>query len=162
MTVARSTCASCGAVREVGALAVYAQAPGTVVRCPGCDAVLLRVARGEGRIWLDLQGVSCLELRAPTTNVTFVNIPEIRFAMSGDVHIAYQVIGDGPVDLVKIPDRISNLELQWENPLYAEFLERLASFSRVLLFDKRARACRTERSIRTSSPWRCGSTTSAR
>jgi class 3 adenylate cyclase len=69
--------------------------------------------------------------------VTFVNIPEIRFAMSGNVHIAYQVIGDGPVDIVKIPDWISNLELQWENPLYAEFLERLASFSRVLLFDKR-------------------------
>jgi class 3 adenylate cyclase len=66
-----------------------------------------------------------------------VSIPEIRFAMSGDVHIAYQVIGDGPVDVVKIPDWISNLELQWENPLYVEFLERLASFSRLLLFDKR-------------------------
>ena len=65
LTVARSTCASCGAVREIGALAVYAQAPGTVVRCPGCDAVLLRVARGESRIWLDLQGVSCLELSTP-------------------------------------------------------------------------------------------------
>ena len=65
LTIARSTCASCGAVREIGALAVYAQAPGTIVRCPGCDAVLLRVVRGEGRIWLDLQGVNCLELRAP-------------------------------------------------------------------------------------------------
>jgi len=63
LTAARSTCGSCGAVREIGALAVYAQAPGAVVRCPGCDAVLLRVTRGEGRIWLDLQGVSCLELR---------------------------------------------------------------------------------------------------
>jgi ribosomal protein S27E len=63
MTVARSTCSSCGAVREIGALAVYAHAPGTVVRCPSCDAVLLRVARAEGRIWLDVQGVSCLELR---------------------------------------------------------------------------------------------------
>jgi class 3 adenylate cyclase len=66
-----------------------------------------------------------------------MTIPEIRFAMSGDVHIAYQVVGDGPVDVVIIPDWISNLELQWENPLYAGFLERLASFSRVLLFDKR-------------------------
>ena len=63
LTVARSTCGSCGAVREVGALSVYAQAPGAVVRCPGCEAVLLRVVRGEGRIWLELQGVSCLELR---------------------------------------------------------------------------------------------------
>jgi Family of unknown function (DUF6510) len=65
VTVARSTCASCGAVREIGALTVYAQAPGAVVRCPGCDAVLLRVARSESRIWLDLQGVSCLELSTP-------------------------------------------------------------------------------------------------
>jgi hypothetical protein len=51
-------------VREIGALAVYVQAPGSVARCPGCDAVLLRVVRSEGRIWLDLRGVSCLELRA--------------------------------------------------------------------------------------------------
>jgi hypothetical protein len=65
LTVARSTCASCGAVREVGALHVYANAPGAVVRCPGCEAVLLRIARGEGRIWLELQGVRCLELRSP-------------------------------------------------------------------------------------------------
>ena len=63
LTIARSTCGSCGAVREVGALSVYAQAPGAVMRCPGCEAVLLRVVRDEGRIWLELQGVSCLELR---------------------------------------------------------------------------------------------------
>jgi Family of unknown function (DUF6510) len=65
LTIARSTCGSCGAVREVGALSVYAQAPGAVVRCPDCDAVLLRIVRSESRIWLELQGVSCLELRAP-------------------------------------------------------------------------------------------------
>ena len=63
LTVARSTCASCGAVRARPRREAREWAPGTVVRCPGCDAVLLRVARGEGRIWLDLQGVSCLELR---------------------------------------------------------------------------------------------------
>jgi hypothetical protein len=63
MTVARSTCGSCGAVREIGALAVYVHAPGTVVRCPSCDAVLLRVVRAEGRLRLDLRGISCLELR---------------------------------------------------------------------------------------------------
>ena len=66
-----------------------------------------------------------------------MEIPEIRFAKSGDVHIAYQVVGDGPVDLVFISDWIWNVELQWENPLCARFLERLASFSRLLLFDKR-------------------------
>lgn len=63
--------------------------------------------------------------------------PEIHFAKSGDVHIAYQVVGDGPVDLVWIPDWLWNLELQWEQPIVARFLERLASFSRLLLFDKR-------------------------
>ena len=66
-----------------------------------------------------------------------MDIPEIRFAKSGDVHIAYQVVGDGPVDLVFIYDWIWNLELQWENPLSARFLERLSSFCRLLLFDKR-------------------------
>jgi hypothetical protein len=65
MTVAVTTCAACGAVREVGALAVYAQAPGTVVRCPDCDAVLLRVVRSEERLWLDLRGVRCFELSMP-------------------------------------------------------------------------------------------------
>ena len=68
-----------------------------------------------------------------TTRVT----PEIQFAKSGDVHIAYQVVGDGPVDLVWIADWLWNLELQWEQPIVARFLERLASFSRLLLFDKR-------------------------
>jgi hypothetical protein len=65
MTVAVSTCAACGAVREVGELHVYANVPGTVVRCPGCEAILMRVTRGSGRLWLDLRGISCLELRAP-------------------------------------------------------------------------------------------------
>ncbi|HEX6400225.1 MAG TPA: alpha/beta fold hydrolase [Actinomycetota bacterium] len=63
--------------------------------------------------------------------------PEIQFAKSGDVHIAYQVVGDGPVDVVLIQDWLWNLELQWDQPLVARFLERLASFSRLLLFDKR-------------------------
>ena len=66
-----------------------------------------------------------------------MEIPEIRFAMSGDVHIAYQVVGDGPVDVVWIPDWLSNIEIQWELPANARFLNRLASFSRLLLFDKR-------------------------
>ena len=56
LTVARSTCGSCGAVREIGALVVYGQAPGAVMRCPSCEAVLLRVVRGEDRIWLEPPG----------------------------------------------------------------------------------------------------------
>jgi hypothetical protein len=65
MTTARTTCGGCGAVREVGALHVFTAAPGMVVRCPGCEAVLGRMVRSETRLWLDLRGVSCLELTMP-------------------------------------------------------------------------------------------------
>jgi hypothetical protein len=61
MTVAKGTCASCGAVNEVGRVHVYVDAPGTVVRCPGCQQVLMRVVRGGGRYWVDLTGMRCLE-----------------------------------------------------------------------------------------------------
>ena len=64
MTVASSSCDGCGAVDQVGALAVYKQAPGAVVRCPHCDGVLMRIVRDSGRYWLDLRGVACLEIRA--------------------------------------------------------------------------------------------------
>jgi class 3 adenylate cyclase len=63
-------------------------------------------------------------------------VPEIRFARSGDVAIAYQVVGDGPVDLVWVPF-FGNIRWAWEQPLVARFYERLASFSRLILFDKR-------------------------
>src|SRR6201990_479047 len=64
-------------------------------------------------------------------------VPTTRYAKSGDVHIAYQVVGEGPVDLVLIQGLISRLEYQWENPALARFLHRLASFSRLIVFDKR-------------------------
>jgi Family of unknown function (DUF6510) len=65
LTTARSTCRACGRIAEVGALIVYAHAPGVVLRCPACEAVLMRVVRGGGRIWLELAGMRSLELRAP-------------------------------------------------------------------------------------------------
>lgn len=61
---------------------------------------------------------------------------ETRYAKSGDVHVAYQVAGDGPIDVVLVPGFVSHLETIWEPPLDA-FVERLASFSRLILFDKR-------------------------
>jgi pimeloyl-ACP methyl ester carboxylesterase len=64
-------------------------------------------------------------------------IPETQYTLSGDVSIAYQVFGDGPIDLVIVPGWISHLEHAWEEPGLARFLQRLASFSRVILFDKR-------------------------
>jgi pimeloyl-ACP methyl ester carboxylesterase len=63
--------------------------------------------------------------------------PETKYAKSGDVNIAYQVVGDGPLDLVWVPGFVSHLEVGWEEPLYRRFFERLASFSRVIIFDKR-------------------------
>jgi len=63
--------------------------------------------------------------------------PETRYTKSGDLNIAYQVVGDGPVDLIYVPGWISNVELNWEEPAHAHVLERLASFSRLILFDKR-------------------------
>ena len=61
MTTARGTCASCGAVNELGRVEVYIHAPGTVVRCPDCEQVLMRFVRDGGRYWIDLTGVRCLE-----------------------------------------------------------------------------------------------------
>lgn len=63
--------------------------------------------------------------------------PETQYARSGDVNIAYQVVGEGPLDLVYVPGWVSNVELIWDEPAMAHFLERLASFSRLILFDKR-------------------------
>ena len=63
--------------------------------------------------------------------------PETMYACSGDVNIAYQVIGDGPLDLVFVMGWVSHLEYFWREPSFARFLLRLASFSRLILFDKR-------------------------
>jgi class 3 adenylate cyclase len=62
---------------------------------------------------------------------------ETRYAKSGAAHIAYQVVGEGPIDLVMIPGFVSNVEMAWDLPEHARFLRRLASFSRLLVFDKR-------------------------
>jgi class 3 adenylate cyclase/esterase/lipase len=63
--------------------------------------------------------------------------PDTRYAQSGGVNIAYQVIGDGPVDVVYVPGWVSHVELAWELQALAAGFERLASFSRLILFDKR-------------------------
>ena len=63
--------------------------------------------------------------------------PDTHYAKSGDVNIAYQVVGDAPRDLVLVPGWVSNIEVFWEEPACARFLRRLASFARLILFDKR-------------------------
>ena len=64
-------------------------------------------------------------------------LTETRYAKSGDVSIAYQLLGKGPPDLVLVPGWVSNIDVFWEEPTLARFLTRLASFSRLILFDKR-------------------------
>src|SRR5437763_15875860 len=63
--------------------------------------------------------------------------PEIRYARSGNIRIAYQVVGNGPLDLVYVPGFLTNLELLWEMPEWAHHFSCLAAFSRLILFDRR-------------------------
>ena len=63
--------------------------------------------------------------------------PKTQYVRSGDVFIAYQVMGSGPIDLVYVPGFVSHLEYEWEEPRLARFYQRLASFSRLIRFDKR-------------------------
>jgi len=64
--------------------------------------------------------------------------PETRYARSGDIRIAYQVVGNGPFDLVYVPGYVSNMDLYWDGPAWSHFFSRLAAFSRLILFDKRS------------------------
>jgi pimeloyl-ACP methyl ester carboxylesterase len=79
-------------------------------------------------------GLRCAESRVETR---LVDAPEVRYARSGDVSIAYSVVGEGPFDLVFVSGWVlSALEYAWEGPP-ADFFRRLAAFSRLILFDKR-------------------------
>jgi pimeloyl-ACP methyl ester carboxylesterase len=64
-------------------------------------------------------------------------LPETRYALSGDVNIAYQVMGDGPEDIILVPGFMSHIEFRHELPGYTAFLRRLSTFARVVTFDKR-------------------------
>src|SRR5687767_9042878 len=70
-------------------------------------------------------------------NLTLDRPPETMYARSGEVNIAYQVIGEAPIDLVFVMGWVSHLEYFWREPRFARFLMRLASFARLILFDKR-------------------------
>lgn len=64
-----------------------------------------------------------------------VSAPSVRYADSDGIHIAYRVVGEGPLDLVHIAGAITNLDVLWEMAEYRRFVERLASFSRLIVFD---------------------------
>jgi pimeloyl-ACP methyl ester carboxylesterase/class 3 adenylate cyclase len=75
--------------------------------------------------------------KPPPSHQGEFRVPETRYVRVRDVSIAYQVVGDGPLDLVHIPSWITNVEENWNDPGYSRFLRRLASFSRLIVFDKR-------------------------
>jgi hypothetical protein len=62
MTTADAKCGTCGAVHSMGSVDVYVHAPGTVIRCPSCEQVLMRIVHGRDRYWLDLTGLNSLEM----------------------------------------------------------------------------------------------------
>jgi hypothetical protein len=64
LTTARGRCDNCGAIAQIGAVMVYANAPGVVLRCPQCESVLMRLAATGSRHWLDVRGITWLEIHA--------------------------------------------------------------------------------------------------
>jgi hypothetical protein len=67
-----------------------------------------------------------------------MTLPQTRYTSLGEADIAYQVLGEGPLDLVYANGLTEHIDLQWDHPLMARFLERLASFSRLIMFDRRS------------------------
>jgi class 3 adenylate cyclase len=74
---------------------------------------------------------------AQEAQTVLVDLPETRYARSGDVNIAFQVLGEGPFDVVFVPGSVSHVELAWQMPAQAYVYKRLASFCRLIRFDKR-------------------------
>ena len=64
-------------------------------------------------------------------------MPKTRYTKSGDANLAYQVVGDGPIDLLYLAGWVTNIEAMWEDPGYERFLNRLASIARLIVYDKR-------------------------
>jgi class 3 adenylate cyclase len=76
-------------------------------------------------------------LTRPVFAAILVFVAEVEFAESGDVNIAYRAVGDGPIDLVYVQGAFTHLDVNWEQPVYRRYCDRLAEFSRLILFDKR-------------------------
>src|SRR5262245_9991936 len=112
-----------------------------VRRALGADAHVPRfieTAHRRGyRFIADVHQVPHVPVESVAATTSMVSPGPIQYARSGDVNIAYQVCGSGPVDLVFVMGWVSHLEYFWKEPSFARFLARLASFSRLILFDKR-------------------------
>lgn len=95
------------------------------------------IEQTRARIFVDTDTPATAELFSSTSFELSTHVPETRYVQNGDVNIAYQVIGEGPIDIVFVMGWVSHLEYFWKHHLFASFLNRLASFSRLILFDKR-------------------------
>jgi pimeloyl-ACP methyl ester carboxylesterase/DNA-binding winged helix-turn-helix (wHTH) protein len=100
------------------------------------EEVVLPASRRREPAVIDVSSTPASE-PATLTEFGLERPPETMYARSGDVNIAYQIVGDGPIDLVFVMGWVSHLEYFWREPSFARFLLRLASFARLILFDKR-------------------------
>src|SRR6267154_489611 len=90
--------------------------------------------RRSGRVCI---ASPCATLDWRNSGTELMTLPETRYAKSGEVRIAYQVVGQGSLDLVFVPGWLSNLEVHWEEAGFSHLLHRLATFTRLILLDKR-------------------------
>ena len=93
--------------------------------------------RGDGEVIFDSADAFSPQLPNSPSPLLGAAVPETRYVQNGDVNIAYQTLGGGDLDVVFVMGWVSHLEYFWKQPLFAAFLNRLASFSRLILFDKR-------------------------
>lgn len=108
-----------------------------VAEVGGGDVVVEEmIGTSTGRIYIDDGSGNSNEIHSSVSQLSAVS-PRTQYVQSGDVNIAYQVVGHGPVDIVFVMGWVSHLEYFWKHHSFASFLERLSSFSRLILFDKR-------------------------
>jgi class 3 adenylate cyclase len=120
---AREDC--CGRRRPAPALRASASTASSAARFPWTS---YRIARG---------GIERFDITSGADDTSGIGPLDVRYARNGDVSIAYTVFGDGPIDLAWVTGFVGHLEVVWELPLVREFFERLASFARVIVWDKR-------------------------
>jgi len=104
---------------------------------PGSEVRQLEVLILRQDPSLDARPLASTRQAGPAARGPAEEIPETRYAVNGDLHIAYQVIGTGQEDILFVPGLLSHLDLWWEEPVTARFFRRLSSLGRLILFDKR-------------------------